>query len=101
MEWAIAILAFAVLGATVVVAAGGFGEMAAEPARDSYRQDLPDAWLSPDDIQRLRFGVGIRGYETRQVDDALARLSHEIADRDDEIARLRGQRQAAAPTGRH
>lgn len=89
MAWGIAVLAFAVLGVTVAVAAGGLGEMAAEPVRDTYRQDLPDDRLAPEEIQRLRFGISIRGYDMHQVDDALARLSHEIADRDDEIDRLR------------
>lgn len=97
MEWAIAVMAFAVLGVTAAVAAGGLGEMGAEPARDTYRQELPDTPLSPEDIQGLRFGVTLSGYDIEQVDDVLARLSHEIADREEEIHRLRGQMSQPRP----
>ncbi|GAB3923605.1 hypothetical protein GCM10011575_01610 [Microlunatus endophyticus] len=88
MEWAIAILVIAVLGAAAVVAAGGVGEMNREPVRDTYRQDLPDRPLTGAELEELRFGITIRGYAMDQVDDVLARLSHEIADRDALISRL-------------
>lgn len=88
MEWAIAVLVVAVLGGAAAVAAGAFGEMPTEPVRDTYRQELPKTRLSVEDVQRLRFGVSVRGYDMRQVDDAIARLSHEIADRDEQISWL-------------
>jgi DivIVA domain-containing protein len=88
MEWAIAVLAFVVLGVAAAVAAGAFGEMTTQPVRDTYRQDLGRGRLVASDIARVRFGVSVRGYRMDQVDDALARLSHEIADRDAEIGRL-------------
>ena len=88
MEWAIAVGVIALLGAAAAVAAGGMGEMSSEPVRDTYRQDLPEAALHATDIQQLRFGVTLRGYAMDQVDDVLARLSHEIADRDALIAQL-------------
>lgn len=91
MEWAIAILVIAVLGGAAVVAAGGVGEMSTEPVRDTYRQDLPDRPLTGAELQELRFGVTIRGYAMEQVDDILARLSHEIADRDALISQLTSQ----------
>ena len=54
--------------------------MAAEPTRDVFRQDLPsDRALTGDDLQRLRFGVALRGYSMSQVDDVLDRLSGELA----------------------
>lgn len=64
--------------------------MSTEPVRDSYRQDLPEAALNAEDIAGLRFGVTLRGYAMDQVDDVLARLSHEIAERDALIAQLAG-----------
>jgi DivIVA domain-containing protein len=88
MEWAIAVLAFAVLGVAAAVAAGAFGGMTTQPVRDTYRQDLQAGRLTAPQIQGLRFGVAIRGYQMSQVDDVLARLSHEVADRDTEIQRL-------------
>lgn len=88
MEWAIAILVIAVLGCAAAVAAGGVGEMSREPVRDTYRQDLPDRPLTGADLQQLRFGITIRGYAMDQVDDILARLSNEIAERDALIAEL-------------
>lgn len=63
--------------------------MAAEPTRDVFRQDLPnDRDLTGEDLQRLRFGVTLRGYAMDQVDDVLDRLSGELAERDERIARL-------------
>lgn len=62
--------------------------MSREPVRDAYRQDLPDAAMNAEDIRRLRFGVTVRGYAMDQVDDVLARLGQEIAERDELIARL-------------
>lgn len=96
MEWAIAVLVVAVLGSAAAVAAGAFGEMPAEPVRDTYRQQLPTARLSVEDVQRLRFGVSFRGYDMRQVDDALARLGREIADRDEQIRWLHDATSSAA-----
>lgn len=63
--------------------------MAPEPTRDVFRQDLPDdRALTGDDLQRLRFGVTLRGYAMSQVDDVLDRLGREVADRDRRIAEL-------------
>ncbi|HEX8508604.1 MAG TPA: DivIVA domain-containing protein [Propionibacteriaceae bacterium] len=89
MEWLIAVVAVAVLGVAAVAAAGGLGEMAEDPVRDSYRQDLPlDRPLRAGDLQSLRFGVTLRGYSMRQVDDVLDRLTKEIAERDAAIDEL-------------
>ncbi len=88
MEWGIAISAIVVLGAAAAIAAGSLGQMSREPVRDTYRQDLPDHPLTARDVQQVRFGVQLRGYAMDQVDDVLARLSHEIAERDARIAAL-------------
>ena len=102
MEWAIAISVIVVLGAAAAIAAGGLGEMSSDPVRDGYRQDLPEHALTPEDVQTLRFGVQLRGYAMDQVDDVLARLSHEIADRDALIAELtRDPSSDRSPTNGH
>lgn len=89
MEWFIAVVVVAALGVAAVVAAGGLGSMAPEPTRDVFRQDLPvDRSLTGADLQRLRFGVALRGYAMGQVDDVLDRLSAELAERDRRITAL-------------
>lgn len=89
MEWFIAVVVIAALGVAAQAAAGGMGAMSTDPVRDTYRQDLPhDQPLSADDVAGLRFGVTLRGYAMGQVDDVLARLRDEIAERDARIAEL-------------
>jgi DivIVA domain-containing protein len=98
MEWFIAVVAVAALGVAAMAAAGGMGEMSRDPVHDTYRQDLPDRPLGPEDISKLRFGIALRGYAMGQVDDVLDRLAREIAERDATIAALttsRSQHQAA------
>lgn len=76
--------------------------MAAEPTRDVFRQDLPgDRELTGEDLQRLRFGVALRGYSMAQVDDVLDRLSGELAERDRRIARLEARLAERDPASVH
>ena len=101
VEWFVAAIAVAALGVAAMAAAGGMGQMSAQPVPDAYRQDLPDSPLTAEDIRSLRFGVTLRGYAMDQVDDVLERLGREIAERDAEIAALRaatdgGPRRAVA-----
>lgn len=92
VEWFIAVVVVAAFGVAAVVAAGGLGSMAPEPTRDVFRQDLPnDRALTGEDLQRLRFGVALRGYAMSQVDDVLDRLSGELSARDQRIAELEAQ----------
>ena len=91
MEWLIAVLVIAVLGLAAVISSGGLGEMSKDPVRDVYHQDLPATPLTGEDIETLQFGIVLRGYAMGQVDDVLARLGAEIADRDAVIAELRDQ----------
>ena len=98
MEWFIAVVAVAALGVAAMAAAGGMGEMSRNPVHDTYRQDLPDRPLGPEDISRLRFGITLRGYAMGQVDDLLDRLAREIAERDATIAALATSRLQHHPT---
>lgn len=103
MEWFIAVVVVAILGVAAIAAAGGLGEMADDPVRDTFRQDLAaDRLLSASDIRGLRFGVTVRGYSMSQVDDLLDRLTREIAERDATISELSGgpAEVAAAPVDR-
>lgn len=100
MEWFIAAVAVAALGVAAMAAAGGMGEMSNEPVYDVYRQDLPESPLTAEDLERVRFGVALRGYAMGQVDDLLERLGREIADRDTRIAALTADHADPADGGR-
>ena len=90
MEWFIAVVAVLALGVAAVVAAGGGGQMARDPVRDTYAALLPDEPITGGDLRTLRFGVGLRGYAMDQVDALLDRLAAEIETRDARIAELTG-----------
>lgn len=89
MEWVIGAIVVITLAVAALAAAGGLGEMPAEPVRDVYRPSLPEGRMAAEDLARVRFGITLRGYSMAQVDDLLARLTRELAERDDELAALR------------
>jgi DivIVA domain-containing protein len=86
--WFQLVIVAAVLFGVAAVAAGRWGSMAeAYPDRPDLR--LPDDRpIRPDDVDRLRFSVGLRGYRMSEVDAVLDRLSAELAARDAEIVAL-------------
>lgn len=90
MEWWIALIVVAALGIAAAAAVGGMGEMAKDPVRDVYRQDLPTRPLRAADLDTVRFGITLRGYAMGQVDDLLDRVGAELAERDALIAELTG-----------
>jgi hypothetical protein len=52
--------------------------------------ELPsDRQLERSDLDRLRIPVSLRGYRFEETDDLIGRLTEEIVERDEEIARLR------------
>jgi DivIVA domain-containing protein len=63
---------------------GGFGE----PPAGLPPVLLPDH-PTADDVDRVRFSLGLRGYRMDQVDEVLALLRDRIAAQDAEIMRLR------------
>lgn len=89
MVWVVAAIVVVALGVAAVAATGGFGEMPPDPGRDVFVPTLPETTLSAQDLERLRFGVTLRGYAIGQVDQVLDRLAQELADRDAELTRLR------------
>ena len=66
------------------------GGTLAEAPPDVADLDLPAGRLHADDLERVRFGVVIRGYRMSEVDDVLDRLGAELADRDQRLAELTG-----------
>ncbi|HSP59889.1 MAG TPA: DivIVA domain-containing protein [Ornithinimicrobium sp.] len=61
---------------------------------------LPVGPVGPDQVHGLRFDQAVRGYRMAQVDEALRRLADELADRDAEIALLRGDAAGHGSPGR-
>ncbi|NUP60396.1 MAG: DivIVA domain-containing protein [Pseudarthrobacter sp.] len=52
---------------------------------------LLPADAGPEDINRVRFSLGLRGYRMDQVDQVLDELRDQLAARDTEVAQLRAQ----------
>ena len=64
----------------------------AEPLPSLPPVILPEAReIGAQDIQDIRFAVGLRGYRTDQVDQVLERLTTALEDRDQQIVALREQ----------
>ncbi|MFH8794439.1 DivIVA domain-containing protein [Streptomyces sp. NPDC017941] len=64
---------------------GGLPEVAPERLTDPLPQDRP---LRRADVDAVRFPMTVRGYRMLDVDEALDRLSAELAERDARIAEL-------------
>jgi len=82
------LVGIAVLGGVAVVAAGrGQGLPPADPDRPDVAvpEDRP---LVREDVDRLRFSVGLRGYRMDEVDDVLDRLVDELDRRGERISEL-------------
>jgi hypothetical protein len=66
------------------------GEQISPPAPDTRLWEaLPDRPLLPEDIVATRLPVALRGYRFAETDMLLDRLTVELRERDEEIARLR------------
>jgi DivIVA domain-containing protein len=91
MYWLQLVVIVALLAAVGWLAIGGGGHMS-EPVPDRPDLAIPDeGLLARDDVDRVRFSVGARGYRMDEVDDVLDRLAHEIDLREQRIAELEGR----------
>ena len=89
----LAVLAI-VFGVAVVLT--GRAEGLSDEAPDRAATGIPrDRAMTAADVVGLRFALAFRGYRMDEVDDALDRLSAELAARDDAIAQLRAAAEAA------
>jgi DivIVA domain-containing protein len=78
----------AVITVVALLAVGRLGELP-ETEPDRAPVALPDDRpLVREDVDSVRFAVGVRGYRMDEVDDVLDRLSVEVAERDERIAEL-------------
>ncbi len=100
-------LAVLLVGATALLASGrsprflrrrrGPGaQLAVDGAAMSHPvASLPPVLLpavpSPQDVDAVRFGLGLRGYRMDQVDEVLDRLAAALAQRDAQIEELRSE----------
>jgi DivIVA domain-containing protein len=99
MYWLQLVVIVALLAAVGWLAIGGGGHMS-EPEPDRPDLALPgDGLLAREDVDRVRFSVGARGYRMDEVDDVLDRLAQEIEVREQRIAELEGRapKQSASP----
>lgn len=84
----------AVLGVLVVVFVAALvgtrdGEILVDAPRDRADLDLPaDGPVRADDLDRVRFGMALRGYRMSEVDDLLDRVAAELRERDERIREL-------------
>ncbi|MGB8649432.1 MAG: DivIVA domain-containing protein [Mycobacteriales bacterium] len=64
------------------------GDVLADAPRDAADLALPPAAVQPEDVAEVRFGLALRGYRMREVDEVLGRLARELAHRDQRITEL-------------
>jgi DivIVA domain-containing protein len=91
------LLGVAVVVAVALLAVGRLGELP-EVEPDRAPLALPDDRLvASEDVDNVRFAVGMRGYRMDEVDDVLDRLAADIAERDARIADLESRMYATLP----
>ena len=85
------LVAVLVIGVVTAVALGRVrgGLDAATANRADNR--LPDGPVRPADLTDLSFTVALRGYRMDEVDAVLDRLTEELAERDEQLHRLRSR----------
>ena len=76
----------AIVFAVAALAMGRFDPMSTVRP-DSRARPLPDGEIHAGDVDRVRFGLVLRGYRMAEVDEVLRRLATELALRDEELSR--------------
>ncbi|MGW1019557.1 DivIVA domain-containing protein [Streptomyces niveus] len=88
-----------VAAVTLAVVGGGDREVLPEAAREQLVDPLPATRpVGRADIEALRLPVAPRGYRMADVDEVLARLGAELAERDARIAELESSLAGAQAT---
>ncbi|MFJ4499010.1 DivIVA domain-containing protein [Streptomyces sp. NPDC088864] len=78
-----------VAAVTLAVVGGGKGDVLRDVPPEQLTDPLPVSRpVGREDVEALRLPVGVRGYRMADVDEALARLGAELAERDARIAEL-------------
>jgi len=95
--WFFAILVVLALGGIALVAAGR-GAPLAEVYDDRPDSSVPaEGPLTADDLRRVRFSLGFRGYRMSEVDALLDRLASEREDATRDQAQGRGRGDEPTP----
>jgi hypothetical protein len=96
MPFVLLIVAVAILGGVWAVATGRGGELV------TFRRDVAD-WpallRTPADVAGVRLPLGIFGYQAEATSVVLTHLTGLLAERDAEIARLRGDLERLGDAG--
>jgi DivIVA domain-containing protein len=91
MTFVFLLAGIAVIAVVAILAVGRLGELPdVEPDRAPLALP-PDRPMARDDVDSVRFAVGLRGYRMDEVDDVLDRLAAEVSQRDATIAELEGE----------
>ncbi len=77
MTWLFAILIVLAMGGVAVAASGRIVTMP-ETYDDRPDARVPAGELSGDDLRRVRFSLGVRGYRMSEVDTLLSRLADQL-----------------------
>jgi DivIVA domain-containing protein len=91
------LLVLLAVGGVAAVAVGKVRGGLPEPTSSRPEVELPET-VTAQDIDRLRFSVGFRGYRMDEVDEVLDRLSAELGARNEEIRELREHLYGGAET---
>lgn len=98
MSLVLLLVAVVVAGAAVAVGTGRLVGGLDEPTTSRPLRALPDGPLAAEDLDRVRFSLGLRGYRMDEVDAALDRVRDEVAERDARLAELEALLRLAAPS---
>jgi DivIVA domain-containing protein len=64
------------------------GDVLADAPPDDADVELPTGRIVSEDLRVVRFGMVLRGYRMREVDEVLDRLAEQLAERDERVADL-------------
>jgi DivIVA domain-containing protein len=76
------------IGLTAAAVMGRIGGSMADPTSSQAFSGVPDGPLSSDDLGRLRFDQGLRGYRMDQVDEVIDVLGARLRELEAEVASL-------------
>ncbi|WP_298806231.1 DivIVA domain-containing protein [uncultured Pseudokineococcus sp.] len=91
------LVALVVAGGAVAVALGRIPGGLDEPTTSRPLRALPEGPLRAEDVDGVRFSLGLRGYRMDEVDAVLDRVRDEVAERDARLAELEALLRSADP----
>ena len=89
MIWFVLLVAVVLVVLTTAAVLGRVDGSLGDATTSLSHEPLPDAPLTPGDLEQLHFDTSMRGYRMNQVDDVIDRLRREISDLDEALSRVR------------